>query len=225
LLGGALQGEEQLVSSHDAPIHLAGGTLNQHRHVCAFFDSIEEEIRVLAPFISDGLNRGEMAAHIIDPMMGGRYVQLLEQAGVPVRAAMQQGQFALTTWEHAYFRTDGFDKFAMLAYIEESAAKARADGFLRVRSVGHMEWALSGRDGCEQLIDYESRVNDANPDSQDIAICVYDTNRFGASISMDVLRTHPAAIIGGELRENHYYVSPAEYLASSHDSAYDLLSS
>src|SRR5713226_8369511 len=41
-----------------ASISLAGSQLGQTRHVCAFFNSDEEEYRVLLPFIKDGFERG-----------------------------------------------------------------------------------------------------------------------------------------------------------------------
>jgi hypothetical protein len=41
--------------------------LDRYRHVCAFFDSPDEEQRILAPFVRDGLERGERAFYIVDP--------------------------------------------------------------------------------------------------------------------------------------------------------------
>jgi hypothetical protein len=37
-----------------APIRFAGSQLAEARHVCAFFNSDDEEYRVLLPFIKDG---------------------------------------------------------------------------------------------------------------------------------------------------------------------------
>jgi hypothetical protein len=208
---GSSQGERQLFISNDAPIHLAGGILDQHRHLCAFFDSLDEEVRILAPFVKDGLDRGENAVHIIDPALKRPYVQLYERAGVPMRATMQSGQFELLSWDQVYFRTGCFDQFDMLEFIRETATKSRAEGYPLTRFVGHMEWALTGRTGCEHFIEYEARINDVFSDARDPAICVYDTKRFGASIVMDVLRAHPAAITGGVLRNNPFYVPPSEF--------------
>jgi len=222
---GALQGEKQLVSSLDAPIRLAGATLDQHRHICALFDSLEEEVRVLAPFIIDGIDRGEKASHFIDPALRERYINLLEQAGVPVRTALQRGQFSITSWHKVYLCYGKFDQFRLLEGLTRNAEKVHRDGYPRTRYIGHMEWALSGQEGCEQLTEYESRANNLLSETRDIGICVYNTSRFGASVIMDVLRTHPAAIIGGALRENPFYVPPAEYLSSFGESALDHLSS
>ena len=40
-------------------------------------------------------------------------------------------------------------------------------------------------------------------------ICTYDLRKFGASVVMDALRTHPVVIIGGLLQENPFFVSGA----------------
>jgi len=38
-----------------APISLAGSQLGDLRHVCAFFNSDDEEYRVLLPFMKEGV--------------------------------------------------------------------------------------------------------------------------------------------------------------------------
>src|SRR6204780_5451542 len=55
------------MKSVPAPISLAGSQLGQTRHVCAFFNSDEEEYRVLLPFIKDGLKCGDKAVHVLNP--------------------------------------------------------------------------------------------------------------------------------------------------------------
>lgn len=43
-------------------------------------------------------------------------------------------------------------------------------------------------------------------------ICTYDLAQFNASVVMDMLRTHPAIIVGGILQENPLYVAPQDFL-------------
>jgi ABC transporter substrate binding protein len=43
------------------------GVLGRARHICAFFNSLEEEHRVPRSFITDGFDRNEKAVHIVDP--------------------------------------------------------------------------------------------------------------------------------------------------------------
>ena len=84
----------------------------------------------------------------------------------------------------------------------------RAEGFSRVRMMGHMEWALEDRPGVDRIIEYESRVNHLLNRLQQPAICIYDLNRFSGSSVMDIMRTHPYTLVDGVLRENPFYVPP-----------------
>jgi MEDS: MEthanogen/methylotroph, DcmR Sensory domain len=66
--------------------------------------------------------------------------------------------------------------------------------------------------GVDDLIEYETRVNYVIPKYEDAVICTYDLTRFGASVVMDALRTHPVVIIGGLLQENPFFVPPDQLL-------------
>jgi len=43
-------------------------------------------------------------------------------------------------------------------------------------------------------------------------ICNYNPSKFGATVAMDIMRTHPLVIIGGLLRENPFFVPPQQFL-------------
>jgi hypothetical protein len=75
-----------------------------------------------------------------------------------------------------------------------------------------MEWALLDLPGVDDLIEYETRVNYLIPKYDDTVICTYDLTKFGASVVMDALRTHPVVIIGGLLQENPFFVPPDQLL-------------
>ena len=47
-----------------SPVHLAGLSLGDYRHVCAFFNSEDEEYRALLPFIEEGMQHGDRAVHV-----------------------------------------------------------------------------------------------------------------------------------------------------------------
>lgn len=76
----------------------------------------------------------------------------------------------------------------------------------------NMEWSLEENcPGVEQLVEYESRLNDVLPQYPDVVVCTYQLNRFSAKVVMDVLRIHPLAIVGGILHHNPFYVTPREF--------------
>ncbi len=75
-----------------------------------------------------------------------------------------------------------------------------------------MEWALADLPGADDLIEFETRVNYVVSKYPDMLICAYDLTKFGASVVMDALRTHPVVIIGGLLQENPFFVPPDQLL-------------
>ena len=87
------------------PISLAGSLLGDARHVCAFFNSDEEEYRVLLPFIKDGFECGDKAVHVVNPKHRDDHLQRLAVAGIDVGAAERNGQFELRTNTDTYFGT------------------------------------------------------------------------------------------------------------------------
>jgi hypothetical protein len=39
------------MATSGGPVRCAGGDLGRHRHICAFFNDLDEQHRVLRPFI------------------------------------------------------------------------------------------------------------------------------------------------------------------------------
>jgi hypothetical protein len=154
----------------DEPIHFAGGTLDRYRHVCAFFDSFEEETEVIIPFVREGLERGEKAFHIVDPALRAGYTARLAGEGIDIEGLQERGQFELVNWEDAYLREGRFDQDAMLALLEGVLKDSAAQGFPLTRLVAHMEWALQDRPGVNDLVEYETRLNFILPKYRDPVI-------------------------------------------------------
>src|ERR1051325_6242229 len=107
-------------SVSEQPIRFAGSTLGSYRHICAFFNSPDEEYRVLLPFIKEGFERGEKAFHIVNPALRQEHLRRLESVGIDTDAAEKDGQLALRNWEDAYLREGRFDQDKMLALIQEA---------------------------------------------------------------------------------------------------------
>ena len=196
----------------DRSVQFAGGTLGVQRHICAFFNSIDEEHRVLRSFIRDGLDGGEKGFHIVDPELRDEHLKRLAGAGIDVERAIATGQLEVRPWQEAYLCGDRFNQDAMLALIEEVLQSGAATGYPLTRLLAHMEWALLDKPGVDDLVEYETRLNYVLPKYDDPVICTYDLSKFGSSVAMDIMRTHPAVIIGGVLQENPFFVPPDQFL-------------
>jgi len=193
-------------SAPTSPIHLDGGELVDQRHVCAFFRDEEEQYRLLMPFIEEGLANGERAFHIVDPRNRERHLRRLADAGIDVDGATRKGALEVTSWPEAHLRENRFDQNAMLTLIQDVLGRGRP-AYPLTRFIANMEWALEPYPGVGDLVEYEARLNDVLPGFIDPVICTYDLGRFGAGVVVDMLRTHPVAVVGNMLQENPYYVS------------------
>jgi MEDS: MEthanogen/methylotroph, DcmR Sensory domain len=194
------------------PIPFAGSQLCETRHVCAFFNSEDEEYRVLLPFIKDGFECGDRAIHVVNPGQRRDHLQRLAAVGIDTAAAEASGQFELRTNTETYLRDNLFDQDRMLAVFEQLASGNTKGGFPLSRIVCHMDWAAGGRSYVDNLVEFESRVNDVWRRHDDAVICVYDLAKFGGDTVVDIMRTHPMIIIGGILQQNPFFVPPVEFL-------------
>jgi hypothetical protein len=75
-----------------------------------------------------------------------------------------------------------------------------------------MEWALVDVPGVDDLLEFETRINDVVPRYESTVICAYNLSKFPASVVIDALQTHPVVIIGGLLQENPFFAPPDRLL-------------
>jgi DcmR-like sensory protein len=85
------------MNEHSGPF--AGDNLGGQRHICAFFNTMDEEHRVLRSFYKDGFDRGEKATHIVDAENREKYLKRLAEAGINVQEMMDTGQLEVLPWD------------------------------------------------------------------------------------------------------------------------------
>ena len=200
------------MKSATAPISLAGSFLGETRHVCAFFNNDEEEYRTLLPFIKDGLTSGDKAVHVLNPEQRLDHLQRLTAAGIDPAAAQQSGQLELRTNTEVYLPDGRFDQDRMLAVFEQLASGNARGGFPLSRICCRMDWAVGGQSHVDDVIEFESRVNEVWRHHDDAVICTYHLVDFAGDAVIDIMRTHPLVIIGGTLQQNPFFVPPDEFL-------------
>lgn len=184
---------------------LAHAQMRNHFHACAFVNGAEEEQAVIDPFFFEGLRRREKAVYIVDPARRDEHEARL-RAGAPATELVD-----VTTWNDAHLKGGAFDADRMMAALEEMIRDHAATGLPPMRLVGQMGWITSRPPGIEQLVAYESTVNEVLNRGKTPTVCVYDIRTLSASMMMDLLRAHPLTIMNGVLHENPFY-TPAEQL-------------
>jgi hypothetical protein len=195
------------------PLELGGSDLGAQGHICAFFNTMDEEYRVLGSFYGDGFDRGEKATHIVDAENRDEYLKRLGEAGIEVEEMMDTGRLEVVPWTDMYVRDHRFDQDAMLASVEGLIKSGADAGYTRTKLVGHhMDWLFLDKPAVNNLLEYEARLNHVLSKHNDPVICNYDLSKVGASVAIDIMRTHPLVIIGGLLRENPFFVPPEQFL-------------
>lgn len=189
------------------------GTSIEHFHVCAFFDSRDQEYGVLVPFVKEGLKQGEKSVHILNPASLDEHRSRMTEAGLDAASCEACGQLELHSWQGVYLDEHGvFDKDRMLATLNTVCKEAAEAGYSRVRIMGNMDWAFSDAAQSKDLLIYEAEVNEVLSQNRQPALCVYDIAKLSGSMMMDLLRTHPLTLINGIVQESPFYTPASEML-------------
>ncbi len=189
------------------------GTPLEYFHVCAFFNSKEEEYEVLVPFFKEALDQGEKNMHIVDAAFADEHKSRLTSNGMDAHSCEACGQLEVVSWRDAYLDENGvFDKDRMLAAVDHLTGTGRDAGYSRLRIMGNMDWVFNGVPGSDKLIEYEAQVNEVLERNRQPAVCVYDIANLSGGMMMDLLRTHPLTLIGGVVQENPFYTPAAQML-------------
>jgi hypothetical protein len=193
-------------------IRLAGAPRAVSGHVCALFADRDEQFEVLLPFIREGFDQGDKAVHIVNGDLRDDHFARLRGGGIDVDRAPRSGQLEVASWDETYLQGGYFDQVRTLRAVQDLLERGRAEGYPATRIVANMEWALEGLPGVHDLVEYEARVHDVLRHYDDPVVCVYDTTRFSGRMLIDIMRTHPVAIVGGVVHENPFYMPPDEFL-------------
>ena len=119
------------MATNERSIELAGVNLAGQNHVCAFFNTMDEEHRVPGSFYKGGFDQGEKATHIVDSEHREAYLKRLTDAGVSVQELMDTGRLEVLPWTDMYVRDHRFDQDAMLASVENMIQSGAASGYTR----------------------------------------------------------------------------------------------
>ena len=119
--------ERNVMSAERKAVRLAGAELHRHCHACAFFNSQDEEYKLLVPFAKEGYDQGEHVFHIADPAQREERLQRLTDAGIDCDVAGRPGQIKVPVWQDVYLQSGRFDQDAILALLENVFTQAKAD--------------------------------------------------------------------------------------------------
>jgi DNA-binding CsgD family transcriptional regulator len=189
------------------------GDVSAGTHFCALYSGPLERDRLLFPFLAEGLRHGDKCLCLIDDV---------EPALVRDRVVGQPGpeysrrsaQLDVERASDAYLPSGEFRVEDMTRFLAESADAATTDGFDLLRAAGEMSWVLTAPRAWDDLFRYESALNHVVEEMPAILVCLYDLQKFGADMLVEVLYTHPKVLLDRTVIDNPHYLPPAEYPAA-----------
>ena len=186
--------------------------ISVHEHLCAIYETREQQFALAVPFLRIGLVRGEKCLYVADENTAASILDAMRGQGVDVDTPVEKGMLKVANKEREYLRKGYFDPDEMILYLAGNVREAKAAGFPVFRFAGEMTWALGGDLGAERLIEYEVLLNQFLSEYDAVCLCQYHLKRFSPATILQVLRTHPLVVYGGHVCKNPYYVPPDEFL-------------
>ena len=181
-----------------------------HDHVCLLYKDLQEQMKVVLPFIEIGLNRKEKCIYIVDEHAVDYIVGILDLGEIETASFLASGQLVIVDQRQSYLRDGRFDADSMIEFLGAATAKAAEEGFAALRITSEMTWALGGRPGVERLVEYEEKLDAFLPLNNALAMCQYNMSSFPAAMLVDVVQAHPKIAAGNVVADNPDYVSPSE---------------
>jgi DNA-binding CsgD family transcriptional regulator len=102
------------------------------------------------------------------------------------------------------------------AFLAASLESYTDDEFPLLRAAAEVSWVLP-EPGPKELSVYESAVSQIVAQTPASFICLYDVQRFGVGIVVDVLRNHSQVLLDGAVLHNLDYLAPNGDPQPSHD--------
>jgi signal transduction histidine kinase len=180
------------------------GGLRASGHLCFPYESVEERRRTLVAFIREGLMRHERCVYIAAPAEQEAFALALAEADVPAESALERGALIFSTQEETYLRSGRFDPEDSLALMEELTDRALADGFAGLRATGEASGPIPD-ELWPLVMRYEALLNERLGRRPFVGLCRFHAAELPAVRVQDVLRTHPLALVRGEVCVNPFY--------------------
>jgi hypothetical protein len=209
--------------SEEVRHEVLGLRLSVGDHICGFYRKPSERDDILIPFLVDGLKAGSKCTCVVDSCTPGDVLAKMSER-IEVDPYVSVCQLEVLDAAGTYLAGGGFLPERMLTFWEAKARQVPAgaagvagavgagSGF--ARNIGDMSWAHRSPRAVDDLIGYESELNRIMSSFPQVNLCLYDLTRCSGDLIMDVLKTHPKALLGGMVIDNPYYLEPDEFLAS-----------
>jgi anti-sigma regulatory factor (Ser/Thr protein kinase) len=181
----------------------AAGKGSGASHEALIYDSEDQLLERLVPFVDDGLRAGEP----VFVVARAETLELLRRVSTRFTDLVAGVSPSEAWWRGGPVTLQAYD---------EGIRALLATGARRVRVVGEPVWLAAGYRG-RQWRRYEAVANSHFADVSVDILCLHDARLLSADILGDVVRTHPLVTAADHCRPLGSFVDPASFVMAAED--------
>jgi signal transduction histidine kinase len=195
------------------------GELTGGDQVASIYDDSTEDLRVLAPFLRDGLRLGEKCLCVGDDADKADLMKALHSLGVDTGESLGRGDLVFLS-TRAFAKAIGeLSPKSALDYIDQIKSEAIQAGHSRLRVACQMHW-MSGLPRSNEIVMEFGRLLNGISFRRNIkALFSYRMADFDLAQIGDVIRTMPLIYLKAVPCSNHYFEPPELWLLPTEEAS------
>ncbi len=170
------------------------GNIPWGTHFCQFYQTKEDLMDVLVPYLKAGLENNEFCMWITSqPLDVGEAKEALRKLLPDLDLYLNKGQIEIIPYTYWYLKEGIFDSDRVLDGWVEKLNQALDNGYEGLRLTGNTFWLE--KEDWNDFVDYEKKIDRILGNYKMIALCTYCLDRCSATEIIDVVANHQFALI------------------------------
>lgn len=187
------------------------GVIRPGTHICALYSGRDERDRLLVPFMREGRRRGDRCVCLIDDLTPASMRQRGYGPAGP-GGARRPGHLDVYPAPGASPRDEEHSVQRLIPDLVPYSTSATDAPSPLLRAAGEMSGVPREPDASD-LVAYETAVEQILAALPALFLCLYDVQRCGTDVLVNVLRIHSKVLLDGTVLHNPRHLAPSEYPA------------
>jgi PAS domain S-box-containing protein len=173
------------------------GAIPWGTHLCQFYETSEELLSVIIPFLKAGLENNEYCVWLVArPLTIEDAIAAIRNAIENFDAHLIQKDIEILPLDEWYRTDDGrFDGEKGSKRWRKKTDEAVAAGYSGLRGTGDLSWAQAEQ--WENVITYEKRVMDYIHDRKIVLLCTFQLSTIDPAGAFDIAHSHHPVMLKG----------------------------
>lgn len=158
-------------------------------HFCQFYQTKEDLMDILIPYLKAGLENNELCVWIIPQLTEAEKIkETLKAAASDIDIYLKKGQIEIIPHSVWYFKNKDFDSQRALDSLIERANKSLSNGYNGLRLFENICWLE--KENWNDFVNYERRLDSVMARYPIIAMCAYCLDAFKVVNVVDIVASH-----------------------------------